>query len=146
MIYFKFLTGMSQIEKRSYDLKAKYVVLESARSMVLVCSWFHFSVIVYLIWDIWCIILTLQLDKNRAEQLQKFYPNLICTQSLGHVRPIILVSFRYWHLCWPLSFNLMFVGVFVCLWCFYPRCSFFLSIIRNAISFYFVLPITMFIA
>ncbi|KAJ0025820.1 hypothetical protein Pint_08273 [Pistacia integerrima] len=50
--------GKSKIEKRSYDLKAKYAVLESTHSM---------------------------LEKNRAEQLQKFYPNLICTQSLGHM-------------------------------------------------------------
>ncbi|KAK8677538.1 hypothetical protein V6N13_143071 [Hibiscus sabdariffa] len=27
----------------------------------------------------------LQLEKNRVEQIEKFYPNLICTQSLGHV-------------------------------------------------------------
>ncbi|XP_044474599.1 uncharacterized protein LOC123202664 [Mangifera indica] len=48
----------SKIEKRSYDLKAKYDVLESTYSM---------------------------LDKNRAEQLQKLYPDLILAQSLGHV-------------------------------------------------------------
>lgn len=31
----------------------------------------------------------LQLEKNRAEQIEKYYPNLICTQSLGHVRNMI---------------------------------------------------------
>ncbi|XP_040941376.1 uncharacterized protein [Gossypium hirsutum] len=30
-------------------------------------------------------ILSLQLEKNRVEKLEKFYPNLICTQSLGHM-------------------------------------------------------------
>ncbi|KAK9930627.1 hypothetical protein M0R45_027661 [Rubus argutus] len=50
--------GKAKIEKTSYDLKVKYGVLESALSM---------------------------LEKNRAEQLEKFYPNLICTQSLGHM-------------------------------------------------------------
>ncbi|KAL6179542.1 hypothetical protein ACLB2K_051056 [Fragaria x ananassa] len=52
------LQGKAKIEKTSYDLKVKYGVLESALSM---------------------------LKKNRAEQLEKFYPNLICTQSLGHM-------------------------------------------------------------
>ncbi|KAI7999625.1 hypothetical protein LOK49_LG09G01877 [Camellia lanceoleosa] len=26
-----------------------------------------------------------KLERNRVEQLEKFYPNLICTQSLGHM-------------------------------------------------------------
>ncbi|KAM7263859.1 hypothetical protein ACFE04_001542 [Oxalis oulophora] len=50
--------GKAKIERMSYDLKVKYMVLESAQSV---------------------------LDKNHAEQLEKFYPNLICTQSLGHM-------------------------------------------------------------
>ncbi|TQD72040.1 hypothetical protein C1H46_042417 [Malus baccata] len=50
--------GNAKIEKTSYDLKVKYGVLDSA-----------FSV----------------LGKNRVEQLDKFYPNLICTQNLGHM-------------------------------------------------------------
>ncbi|OIW16585.1 hypothetical protein TanjilG_02791 [Lupinus angustifolius] len=50
--------GRAKIEAISADLKLKYGVLESALSM---------------------------LEKNRLEQLEKFYPNLICTQSLGHV-------------------------------------------------------------
>ncbi|KAK2659570.1 hypothetical protein Ddye_006103 [Dipteronia dyeriana] len=52
------LLGKSKIERTSYDLKVKYMALESARSM---------------------------LEKNRREQLEKFYPNLVCTQSLGHM-------------------------------------------------------------
>ncbi|EOY16121.1 DNA-directed RNA polymerase II protein isoform 2 [Theobroma cacao] len=48
--------GKAKIERVSYDLKVKYGVLESARGM---------------------------LEKNRVEKLEKFYPNLICTQSLG---------------------------------------------------------------
>ncbi|PQM41506.1 hypothetical protein Pyn_20657 [Prunus yedoensis var. nudiflora] len=50
--------GKAKIEKTSYDLKVKSGVLESARAV---------------------------LEKNRAEQLEKFYPNLICTQNLGHI-------------------------------------------------------------
>ena len=30
---------------------------------------------------------SLQLKKIRLDQLEKFYPNLICTQNLGLVRP-----------------------------------------------------------
>ncbi|GLT69461.1 hypothetical protein SLA2020_416100 [Shorea laevis] len=50
--------GNARIESLSYELKVKYGVLESALSM---------------------------LEKNRKEQLEKFYPNLIYTQSLGHM-------------------------------------------------------------
>ncbi|KAL5128604.1 hypothetical protein HKD37_14G040821 [Glycine soja] len=50
--------GRAKIETMSADLKLKYGLLESALST---------------------------LEKNRVEQLEKFYPNLICTQSLGHV-------------------------------------------------------------
>ncbi|KAF7816928.1 UV radiation resistance protein/autophagy-related protein 14 [Senna tora] len=49
--------GRAKIESMSVDLKLKYGVLESALST---------------------------LEKNRVEQLEKFYPNLICTQILGH--------------------------------------------------------------
>ncbi|XP_058747722.1 uncharacterized protein LOC131620608 [Vicia villosa] len=49
--------GRAKNEAMSADLKLKYGVLDSALSM---------------------------LEKNRVEQLEKFYPNLICTQSLGH--------------------------------------------------------------
>ncbi|XP_038716076.1 uncharacterized protein LOC120009527 isoform X2 [Tripterygium wilfordii] len=47
-----------KVQKKSSDLKVKYEVLGSARSM---------------------------LEKNKVEQLEKFYPNLICTQSLGYM-------------------------------------------------------------
>ncbi|XP_009780558.1 uncharacterized protein [Nicotiana sylvestris] len=50
--------GKAKIEKMSHDLKIQYEFLGSATSM---------------------------LEKNRAEQLEKFYPNLICTQNLGHM-------------------------------------------------------------
>ncbi|KAJ8762784.1 hypothetical protein K2173_022913 [Erythroxylum novogranatense] len=50
--------GKAKVERMSYDLNIKYGVLESAHSV---------------------------LERNRAEQLEKFYPNLICTQSLGHM-------------------------------------------------------------
>ncbi|KAM1119743.1 hypothetical protein TB2_043855 [Malus domestica] len=50
--------GKAKIEKASYDRKVKDGVLESA---------------------------LFALGKNRAEQLDKFYPNLICTQNLGHM-------------------------------------------------------------
>ncbi|XVE95373.1 hypothetical protein REPUB_Repub02eG0091400 [Reevesia pubescens] len=50
--------GKAKIERVSNDLKVKYGVLESARGT---------------------------LEKNRVELLEKFYPNLICTQSLGHM-------------------------------------------------------------
>lgn len=50
--------GRAKIEAMSADLKLKYGELDSALSM---------------------------LEKNRVELLEKFYPNLICTQSLGHV-------------------------------------------------------------
>ncbi|KAF8405957.1 hypothetical protein HHK36_008036 [Tetracentron sinense] len=52
------LQGKAKIEKMSNDLKVKYGLLDSAMSM---------------------------LERNRVEQLEKFYPNLICTQSLGHM-------------------------------------------------------------
>ncbi|KAL0439913.1 UNVERIFIED_CONTAM: hypothetical protein Slati_2474300 [Sesamum latifolium] len=48
----------AKIEKMSHDLKVKYEMLESAMNM---------------------------LEKNRVEQIEKYYPNLICTQSLGHM-------------------------------------------------------------
>ncbi|XP_031389919.1 uncharacterized protein LOC116202488 isoform X2 [Punica granatum] len=50
--------GKAQVVKVSNELKAKYGVLEASLRT---------------------------LEKNRAEQLEKFYPNLICTQTLGHV-------------------------------------------------------------
>lgn len=50
--------GKAKIEKMSHDLKVQYEFLGSATRM---------------------------LEKNRAEQLEKFYPNLICTQNLGHM-------------------------------------------------------------
>ncbi|KAL0314014.1 UNVERIFIED_CONTAM: hypothetical protein Sangu_2245800 [Sesamum angustifolium] len=50
--------GKAKIEKMSHDLKVKYEMLESAMNM---------------------------LEKNRVEQIEKYYPNLICTQSLGLV-------------------------------------------------------------
>ncbi|XVF39451.1 hypothetical protein PTKIN_Ptkin01aG0036000 [Pterospermum kingtungense] len=50
--------GKAKIERLSHELKVKNGVLESAR-----CT----------------------LEKNRVEKLEKLYPNLICTQSLGHL-------------------------------------------------------------
>ncbi|KAK1371094.1 UV radiation resistance protein/autophagy-related protein 14 [Heracleum sosnowskyi] len=50
------LQGKTNVKKMTYDIKVKYEVLESAMST---------------------------LEKNRKEQLEKHYPNLICTQSLG---------------------------------------------------------------
>ncbi|KAA8538021.1 hypothetical protein F0562_027399 [Nyssa sinensis] len=50
--------GKAKIEKRYNDLKVRYGLLESAM---------------------------ITLERNRIEQLEKFYPNLICTQSLGHM-------------------------------------------------------------
>ncbi|KAH6782413.1 DNA-directed RNA polymerase II protein, partial [Perilla frutescens var. frutescens] len=50
--------GKAKVEKMSHDLKDKYELLESAMNL---------------------------LEKNRAEQIEKYYPNLICTQSLGHM-------------------------------------------------------------
>ncbi|KAG8633407.1 uncharacterized protein LOC110606739 isoform X1 [Manihot esculenta] len=52
------IQGKAKIERISYDLNIKYGVLESAHSV---------------------------LQKNRVDQLEKFFPNLICTQSLGHM-------------------------------------------------------------
>ncbi|KAL5559214.1 hypothetical protein UlMin_035425 [Ulmus minor] len=50
--------GKARIERTSNDLKVKYGVVESARSL---------------------------LEKKRIEQLEKLYPNFICTQTLGHM-------------------------------------------------------------
>ncbi|KAL3830468.1 hypothetical protein ACJIZ3_019270 [Penstemon smallii] len=50
--------GKAKIDKMSGDLKVKYELLESAIST---------------------------LEKNRVEQIEKYYPNLICTQTLGHM-------------------------------------------------------------
>jgi len=41
----------------------------------------------------------MQLEKTRVEQVEKYFPNLICTQSLGHVRSYI------------------FFGIGLTLWC-----------------------------
>ncbi|XP_062145957.1 uncharacterized protein LOC133853950 [Alnus glutinosa] len=54
----QFVQGKAKIERVSYDLTVKYGMLESASST---------------------------LKKYRAEQLEKFYPNLISTQTLGHM-------------------------------------------------------------
>ncbi|KAF5807719.1 hypothetical protein HanRHA438_Chr05g0245981 [Helianthus annuus] len=48
----------AKVEKMDADLKVRYESLESAMTV---------------------------LEKNRKEQLEKYYPNLICTQSLGHM-------------------------------------------------------------
>ncbi|MBA0746221.1 hypothetical protein Gogos_008758 [Gossypium gossypioides] len=53
--------GKAKIERVSHDLKFNYGVLDSARAA---------------------------LEKNHVEQIKKYYPNLICTQSLGHVRSL----------------------------------------------------------
>ncbi|KAJ7965654.1 DNA-directed RNA polymerase II [Quillaja saponaria] len=50
--------GKAKIENMSHDQKIRYGVLVSSLS---------------------------KLEKNRVQQLEKFYPNLICTQSLGHM-------------------------------------------------------------
>ncbi|XP_010455279.1 PREDICTED: uncharacterized protein LOC104736892 [Camelina sativa] len=50
--------GKVKIERGSCDLKVKYGVLDSARST---------------------------LEKIRVEQVEKYFPNLICTQTLGHM-------------------------------------------------------------
>lgn len=50
--------GKAKVEKMSSDLKVKYGLLTSAQHT---------------------------LERNRVEQLEKFFPNLICTQSLGHM-------------------------------------------------------------
>ncbi|GAB4852303.1 hypothetical protein Ancab_016495 [Ancistrocladus abbreviatus] len=52
------LQGKTKKKKLSYDLEVKYGFLESAENT---------------------------LKKNRVEQLEKSYPNWICTQSLGHM-------------------------------------------------------------
>lgn len=52
------LHGKAKLEKMSHDLKVRYGVLDFANKM---------------------------LEKNRVEQLEKSYPNWICTHSLGHM-------------------------------------------------------------
>ncbi|XP_010544290.1 PREDICTED: uncharacterized protein LOC104816946 [Tarenaya hassleriana] len=54
----KIAQGRARIERESHGMKARYEALDSARSM---------------------------LEKNRVEKLEKYYPNLICTQTLGHM-------------------------------------------------------------
>lgn len=54
----RLVQGKAKVERMHYDLKVKSGVLEAARSM---------------------------LENNRMEQLEKFYPNFICTQTLGHM-------------------------------------------------------------
>ncbi|KAG6438188.1 hypothetical protein SASPL_103125 [Salvia splendens] len=48
--------GKAKIENKSHDQKVKYELLESAMNLV---------------------------EKIRTQQIEKYYPNLICTQSLG---------------------------------------------------------------
>ncbi|PIN07553.1 hypothetical protein CDL12_19880 [Handroanthus impetiginosus] len=50
--------GKAKNEKMSHDLKVKYELLESAMNT---------------------------LERNRVEQIEKYYPSLICTQGLGHM-------------------------------------------------------------
>ncbi|KAL0555825.1 hypothetical protein IC582_004326 [Cucumis melo] len=50
--------GKAEIEMKSFDLQLKYAMLESARSV---------------------------LEKQRVEQLEKAYPDLISTKNLGHM-------------------------------------------------------------
>jgi len=45
-----------------------------------------------------------QLEKNRVEQLEKFYPNLICTQSLGHVSTVFYGYFQYLVFCFSAQY------------------------------------------
>lgn len=52
------LHGKSKLEKLSHDLKVRYGSLDFSEK---------------------------KLEKNRVEQLEKSYPNWICTQSLGHM-------------------------------------------------------------
>ncbi|KNA02963.1 hypothetical protein SOVF_213620 [Spinacia oleracea] len=52
------LHGKSKLEKVSGDLKVTYALLDFSKNM---------------------------LEKHRVEQLEKSYPNWICTQSLGHM-------------------------------------------------------------
>ncbi|XAR62205.1 hypothetical protein NMG60_11016873 [Bertholletia excelsa] len=54
----QFLQGKAKVEKMSYDIKVKYDLLQSAMAL---------------------------LERNRVEQLEKLYPNIISTQSLGHM-------------------------------------------------------------
>uniref|UniRef100_A0A1D1XVA4 Uncharacterized protein C18H10.19 n=1 Tax=Anthurium amnicola TaxID=1678845 RepID=A0A1D1XVA4_9ARAE len=54
----QFAQGKSRVNKTSHDLRTRERLLESAFAT---------------------------LEKNRVELLEKFYPNLICTQSLGHM-------------------------------------------------------------
>lgn len=54
----RLVQGKAKVERLHYDLKVKSGVLESARSM---------------------------LENNRMEQLEKFFPNFTCTQTLGHM-------------------------------------------------------------
>ncbi|XP_073046350.1 uncharacterized protein [Primulina eburnea] len=51
-------TGKAKTEKISHDLKVKYELLESAKNT---------------------------LEKNQVDQLEKYFPNLISTQKLGHM-------------------------------------------------------------
>lgn len=47
---------------------------------------------------------SLQLERNRVEKLEKLYPNLICTQSLGHVSVSSLCSPFFCSFFQPLTF------------------------------------------
>lgn len=86
--------GKAKIEKMSRHLKVKCELLDSARSVV----WYffhayHFSeVFVASLLDNFLshtvTLFSLQLEKNRLEQIEKFYPNFIYTQNLGLVRSI----------------------------------------------------------
>lgn len=51
------------------------------------------------------LVLSLQLEKYRVEQLGKYYPNLISTQTLGHVSGILHIQL----------FLLIFDAFFLCL-------------------------------
>lgn len=86
--------GKAKIEKMSRHLKVKCELLDSARSVV----WYFFhayhcsEVFVASLLDNFLshtvTLFSLQLEKNRLEQLEKFYPNFIYTQNLGLVRSI----------------------------------------------------------
>ena len=101
--WFILFLGKSRVNKASYDLKVKERLLESAFSTIVHIlyltdsGWLKFFLFGIAIHDFLQVIylykyyhssiepFLFQLESNRVELLEKLYPNLVYTQSLGHV-------------------------------------------------------------
>lgn len=115
------MAGKSKLEKASSDLKVTYGLLEFSQNMVIFS---FYNVLSIMFWLSHCILISfrqfgdiysflfdcicVQLEKHRVEQLEKSYPNWICTQSLGYVSHLLFLC----RFALPVSFSRNFSSFF----------------------------------